>query len=117
MEGIEIEKQFSKIVVGSFQVKLSPGEQYVKLHSGVVVAVENIVTDVNGSIWLIYRKFHGADNFFMYPSSSMDIGIFKFERLGSCHHYCACTDIVCKYIVLPYKRWHIAIPVAHTNSD
>ena len=116
VDGIAIRQQYKQVKLQKFIVKLSDGDRYVQLKNSDVVAVQNIITDMDMNVWLVYRKFHDVSCFFDYPLPSADIEIYKHSHLGSSLHYCHSSDVQRKYVVLPHKTWHIGIHLLHSDD-
>jgi hypothetical protein len=113
---VDIQQQYKQVDTGSFRIKLTCGDRHVQLRKGDVVAVQNIVTDMDNNVWLIYRKFDDASDFFSYPMPSKELGIFRLGHLTQSLHRCLITEVLQKYVVLPCKSGHVGIPLLHCNQ-
>ena len=109
----DVQFQYKELHVHTFIIKMTKADSYVLLSNGDIVSVENIISTSCGSVRIIYRRFHDNTSVFSYPLPSVQLGIVKLGKPGTLHD-CDISDIKRKYMVLPYKKHHVGIPVLHT---
>lgn len=108
-----LQTQYKEVNLDNFTIRLTPADRFVLLSDGNIARVENIYTTSTGSIRLIYRRYHNNTSFFEYPLPSIKLGIVKLGNNGDIHD-CDIADVIRKYMVLPYKKHNIGIPVLHS---
>ena len=94
------------------------GDNCVKCgtHYGLI---RNILclSDNDNSPIILFEPFARVDNFFTRPLVSSDLEIFQVGRLtGRLRVYHMC-DIVCKFVILPFKEDYVIIPLIHQFVD
>jgi len=77
-----------------------------------VARVVNIVKD--DDIYLLCRRYSQQHNYFSYPMDSSDLHIYKVKRLSSKIFKVPLESILCKCVMLPLKKYFIAIPLIHS---
>lgn len=95
---------------------------YISIHEGdncvligdKVALVRNILTNTQDTEKLVvYEKFGNMTNFFTYPLQSMDLRIAKVTDLTGNLSVCPVSSVVCKCVLLPFRRKYIAFPLIH----
>ena len=110
--GRPTDSQYKQLHSDDYVIKLTDSDRFVLLANGDIVSVENIIKSTDGHVRIVYRKFSYKEDVFLYPIPSTHIGVFKLQKLGGLHD-CEESSIVRKYVVLPYKSWHIGMPLLH----
>jgi hypothetical protein len=115
LTGIHDVNQFQEIEVHSFSVKLTSDDRYVQLRNGDIVAVQNIVVDDKKILQDLYMQDVRNLTVFSYLQNSKDIGVVKFTKIGRKLKYIPVSEVVKKYVVLPYRGSYVAVPLIHNN--
>ena len=111
---ISVRGQYRLLQLDKFCIKLSQGDCHMQLVNGDIVSVQNIIAGHDGYIGLIYRKFEVVGDFFTYPVESRTVGISQLVSASNRLHQCSVAEVARKYLLLPYKRNFVGIPLVHT---
>ena len=69
--------------------------------------------DVKNEVYIVYRVFRDYSNVFTYPIASSEIGIMRFNWLGTHHKVVHVSHVENKCIVLPVKKQYVSFPMNH----
>ena len=103
------ERQLKSVSIGGVTVSVTNGNNCVAIGSDVCV-VRNIV-ERQGEKYLIYQKFCKLVNFFTYPLPCSDLGIYLASELSMEMYFSHSSSCLKKYVLLPHKDMHVAIPL------
>ena len=116
-ESANCQRQYRELIHRGLHIKLaSPGDRFVLLKDTSVASVDNIIQTASGSIELLCRHFRTLQDFFSYPLSSREIGIFQLGDLGKTLTSYPVSEVVQKVVVLPNKHGHVCIPLVHARQ-
>lgn len=87
------------------------------LIDGNVVIINNILQSSDGVIYIVYKKFRCATNFYEWPIDSSDIGVFLVQNLSDRLYVSPLSSVFCKYTLLPHRDKYVAVPVRHTKYN
>ena len=76
-----------------------------------VCLIKNILYKEKKGVKLIYESFLHDPSYFLYPLSSLKLGIHKVSLLSNYLKVCSLEEITCKYLRLPYKEKFVEIPL------
>lgn len=107
-----IQKQYKQIQLQYYVISIESNDNCVRLHSGEIVIVENILK-TSEDILLVCRQFEYVDDFFSYPCKSSQVGICAVKNLSLVARTCSLNDIQSKCVLLPAKDCKIVFPLLH----
>ena len=109
--------QFSKIEFPHFVVSIKFPDNCCLIENDIV-CLENIATSNEGNYVAVGRKFKVVEEFYNYPCSSVQLGIFKVSQLSDLQIW-PLHKISKKFVKLPYtkndnERRFVVIPLIST---
>lgn len=111
-------KQYKEIVFEDFCIKTNTANQGVIIRPNHIGRVLNIVKyDDDSDIVIVYKYYSKYEALYSYPVSSCTLGIFLVSDLGSELKSCNLKDVLCKYILFPFRNGTAAFPVFHTDQS
>ncbi len=105
--------QYRELLTERFCIKLTDGDNCLRLKCGAIVVAKNIVKTRDSQIFILYNVFQNVENFFTYPCNSKDVDIFMVSQLATTLSVSRLIDIKGKYVLLPYKDSFAAVPLLH----
>lgn len=99
----------------NYCLRTTVGDNCVKLKNEEIVIIQNIVKLAGNThdVCIVYNKFTKVENFFTYPSDSASIGIYSVSELSASMEFCLISSIDKKYVLFPFKKVYIALPLLH----
>ena len=87
---------------------------YALTRSLDVVKIQNVYRNkVSGKVALHCKQFLVSENFFTYPCDSATVQILKVSKLSSSCCVFNAEDLQAKCMLLPWKGYHVAMPLVH----
>lgn len=89
----------------------------VIIRPNVIGCVLNIVKyEDDADIVIVYKNFTRYEDLYKYPVSSHTLGIYLVSKLSNELKACYAKDILCKYLLFPYKNLMAAFQLIHTDN-
>lgn len=82
LAGILPSSQYSEVCLPNFTIKLDHNN-CVQMSNGSICLVENLVSAINGKLFVIGREFLSVADYFVKPLPSSKVGIFKISKPSS----------------------------------
>ena len=106
--------QFGEIHLPSAFLSLSEGDNCILIGNKVAL-VRNIVCErIEDEKSIVYEEFLRVSNIFDIPLESRNHFISSVSVLSGILKICKISDITCKCVILPFKDFHVTIPLNHT---
>ena len=110
---LKTKKQFSIIIKDGLTVATKERDACIKISSDVA-KVCNIVEEHDGKVTVVYKKYRTIQDFFKYPMPSSDLNIFRVSNLSSNLYKADVSEILLKFVRLPYKKEsYVVYPILH----
>lgn len=107
--------QYRELYTKEFCLKLSKANNGIILNCKTVCRVENILSNDNGDIILIYKKYINKKDFFKYPILSSILDIYRVKNLSKNNYSESFQNVFCKCLILPFSNdFSVCIPLVHT---
>ncbi|XP_050704307.1 uncharacterized protein LOC126989740 [Eriocheir sinensis] len=106
--------QFKKFTYRNMKFTATCGDNCVKVGSNVGL-IRNILTrkPCNETL-VLFEAFNSVTSFFQNPLSSSDLDIYKVSKLSGNFDIAPISEILTKYVMLPYKKnKFVIIPLIH----
>ena len=107
--------EFRDAVFCDCVISSKSGDNCVKVGSHFAV-IKNIIQS-KGGIFIVYRKYCCSGSFFMYPINSQQCDVYKLSELSEDVHVASIQSVRGKYMLLPYRNEHVAIPILHLRNN
>lgn len=104
--------QYGEAQLKMFNIAVEVPNNCVKIDSEVAL-VQNII-QCETEVYIVYKPFLVHKAFFSYPLDSRKLDIHVVEHVSDILHVINVKSIMGKYVLLPFGRAHIAMPVIHT---
>lgn len=106
--------QFKKVTYKKLQFSIDSGDNCVQVGLKIGLIKNILVKKDGGRVMVLFEPFNNISIFLMSPLSSSDLGIYKVSRLKGRFDIVPLSEIMCKYVILPYKNdFFVVIPVIH----
>ena len=110
--------QYKTLHCSDFILKLNPANSGFMVGDKIGIAQNFISCHLTGRIRVLYKCFMNYENYFMYPTVSADIGIYKVSNLNQRIKSCSVNDISAKYMIIPLSSSEfLAMPMLHSLQD
>jgi hypothetical protein len=111
----DIESQHKQLIMKDFCIKCTVSDNCCQLKTGEIFCVRNKVKkyEEDGDILVIYNKCESIETLFTYPWNSSSINIYLVSNLSESTKFCSISNIVKKFVLLPYKQKYAALPLLH----
>lgn len=97
----------------AFTLKSNLADSCCALNSGEPIQVVRFCRDDTGAEVVICKKFVNPRDFFVEPCPSSALGIFLVDGVSEDEHLFQTSDILFKFVRLPYLEFSILIPMLH----
>lgn len=106
--------QFKKVTHKTLIFSIHSGDNCVKVGSRIGLLRNILASKEGGHIMVLFEPFNSISTFFTSPLYSSDLGIYKVAHLKGRFDIVPLSEIVCKYVMLPYENnFYVVIPVIH----
>ena len=107
-------RQFKQVSLTGFTVSITQGNNCVKI-GDQVCRVRNLLLHDN-EIYVVYVRFKTLGDFFTYPMNSGNIDVHLVSDLSDNIRVAHVSTIDQKYVLLPHKDSHVAMPLVHVHE-
>ena len=105
--------QYKELVLKNFVITTRRGDNCVKIGEKVCL-VQNILQCEHGVV-LVYKAFLSDRPFYTYPLDSRLLDIHKVSNICDDLHVADISQILMKYVLLPYQHKYVAFPMLHIS--
>ncbi|KAK3911871.1 GTPase-activating protein pac-1 [Frankliniella fusca] len=104
---------FKKLRAGGFTLRVGQRNSFFLTKSRKVAVLRDIVKRHN-KVYLICRRFHTLEDFYVYPIPSSDLDIFRVSDLGGEKLTFRLSDVLRKCYLMPDGDQHfLCVPLLH----
>src|SRR6185436_19723373 len=104
--------QYKQVVLPSFTVKVSDGDNCINVGGSSVGLVRNIVV-YRGETFLVYDEFRLLRNLFTYPCQSSDLQIYVVSNFLGFLQCVKLNETIAKCVIFPHGYEFVAVPLLH----
>ena len=104
--------EYKEAQLKGYAIAIAGADKCVRVGSDIVV-VNNIISCDSG-VYIVYKRFLAPRSFFSYPLDSTKLDIYTVANLSDTYHVTNISSIIGKYVLLPYGKVHVVMPVIHT---
>lgn len=104
---------FKAFQFDKFMLKSNLADSCCMMSSGEAIQIERFFRDANGENLVFAKKFLNARDVFDEPVPSSSLGIFLVDGVSDDEHAFKTSDIVYKFVRLPYNEFFILSAMLH----
>ncbi|XP_067668227.1 uncharacterized protein [Haliotis asinina] len=115
LRGMDAVTQYKEIQTPDIFISRSRGDNCVNINDEVCI-IRNLILQSDNEKTVIYEKFIDKKDFFTYPLSSSNIGVYKVSQLSRHLEITLLRNVKNKYVLLPKDNEYIALPLLHREN-